>query len=105
MRHKRHTPPPDSTQQASVERPSESAIGQLSSGEPSDLRKQTSDALAATVLGLNAINRSLSGQEKKTVAQIWEYLEHAHAALNSGDVDGAHTLAVKAKVLLSELNQ
>lgn len=104
-RHKKHSPPPDSTQQASVARPSVSAIGQLSSGEPSELWKQTSDSLAATEHGLNEITRSLSDQEKKTAAQIREYLKQAHTALNSGDVDGAHTLAVKAKVLLSELSQ
>jgi hypothetical protein len=29
----------------------------------------------------------------------------AKKALNSGDVEGAHTLAAKAKALLSELNE
>jgi hypothetical protein len=32
-------------------------------------------------------------------------LKQAHVALASGDVDGAHTLAAKAKALLTELNQ
>ncbi len=82
-----------------------SAIGQLSSGEPSDLREQTENSLAATEHGLNSINRSLSGPEKKTAAQIREFLKQARVALASGDVDGASTLAEKAKVLLGELNQ
>jgi hypothetical protein len=105
VRKKKHTPPPNSTQQASIAHPSVSAIGQLSSGETSDLWRQTSDSIAATERGLNAINRPLSDQEKKTATQIQEFLKQARAALNSGDVDGAHTLAVKAKVLLGELNQ
>jgi hypothetical protein len=54
---------------------------------------------------LNGLTRKLSGQEQKTAAQIREYLKQAREALISGDVDGAHTLAAKAKVLLSELNQ
>lgn len=105
VRHKKHAPPPSTTQQASIARPSESAIGQLSSGDPSELWRQTADSITATERGLNAINRPLSEQEKKTVAHIREFLKQAHTALNSGDVDGAHTLAVKAKVLLGELSQ
>lgn len=104
IRHKKHAPPPNTTQQTSIDRPSVSAIGQLSSGDPSDLWRQTSDSLAATARGLNGIHRTLSEQENKTVAQIKEFLKQAQTALNSGDVDGAHTLAVKAKVLLNELN-
>jgi hypothetical protein len=105
IRHKKHAPPPNTTQQASIARPSESAIGQLSSGNLSELWRQTADSIAATERGLNAIHRSLSDQEKKTATQIREFLKQAHAALNSGDVDGAHTLAVKAKVLLGEISQ
>jgi hypothetical protein len=39
------------------------------------------------------------------VAQIKEFLKQARTALGSGDVDGAHTLAVKAKVLFGEISQ
>jgi hypothetical protein len=105
MRQKRHTPPPSITPQPPTARPSVSAIGQLSSGDPSDLWRQTSDSIAATERGINAMSRPLSGQEKKTAAQIRTFLKQAHAALSSGDIDGAHTLAVKAKVLLGELSQ
>jgi len=82
-----------------------SAIGQLSSGDSSDLRRQTANSIAATEHGLNNIGRRLNGQEEKTAGQIREFLKQARAALNSGDVDGAHTLAAKAKVLLSELSR
>jgi hypothetical protein len=105
---KRKKPVNASTQQASnaaSESPGVSAIGQLSSGDSSDLRQQTIDSIAAIERGLNGINRSLSDQEKKTAAQIREFLKQARTALASGDVDGAHTLAAKAKVLLGELSQ
>jgi outer membrane biosynthesis protein TonB len=92
-------------QQASNGNPGVSAIGQLSSGDPSGLQRQTYDSIAATERGLSGINRRLSDQELKTAAQIREFLKQAKAALASGDVDGAHTLALKAKVLLGELSR
>ena len=96
-------PPARNSQLALNVSPGVSAIGQLSSGEPADLRQQTENSIAATERGLNGITRSLSGQEKKTAAQIREFLKQARVALASGDTDGASTLAEKAKVLLGEL--
>lgn len=84
--------------------PQVNAEGSFTPVEPADLRKQTSDSIAATEKGLNAITRKLSDQEQKTKDQILEFLKQAKTALASGDVDGAKTLALKAKVLLSELN-
>jgi len=91
-------PPPN-------EVPGVSAIGQLSSGDPTDLRRETVESIATIERGLIGINRQLSDAEQKTAVQIREYLKQAREALETGDVDGAHTLAAKAKVLLSELNQ
>jgi len=82
-----------------------SAIGQLSSGDPSDLSRQTLDYIAGTEHGLNNLNRKLSDPEQKTVAHIRDFLKQARTALASGDVDGAHTLAVKARILLGELTK
>ncbi|MGD0801070.1 MAG: hypothetical protein ABR906_07130 [Terracidiphilus sp.] len=103
VKHKK--PAASNTQVASIETPGVSAIGQLSSGDASDLRQQTESSIVATERGLSGISRELSDQEQKTAAQIREFLKQARAALNSGDVDGAHTLAAKAKLLLGELSQ
>jgi hypothetical protein len=84
--------------------PAVSAIGQLSAGDSGDLRTVTEDTIASTEKGMNGITRSLNDAETKTAAQIREFLKQAREALHTGDVDGAHTLAVKAKVLLTELN-
>jgi predicted pyridoxine 5'-phosphate oxidase superfamily flavin-nucleotide-binding protein len=92
-------------QQASNGNPGVSAIGQLSSGDPADFRRQTEDSIASTERGMRGINRPLNDQEQKTAAHIREFLKQAKAALASGDVDGAHTLAAKAKVLLGELRR
>jgi hypothetical protein len=103
-------PAPDTTQQAAnnlpaapVEPPVVSAIGQLSSGNSSAAQQQTLESITATERGLNGINRTLSDQDQKTAARIREFLKQAREALATGDVDGASTLAAKAKVLLSEL--
>jgi len=93
------------TPPAPVETPAVSAIGQLSTGNSSDSRQQTLDSIAATERGLNGINRALSDQEQKTATHIKEFLKQAREALASGDVDGARTLAAKAKVLLGELGK
>jgi hypothetical protein len=106
-----HHPKPDikNTEQASNssgEVAEVSAIGQLSPGDPSDLRAQTVESISTTEHGLKDINtRQLNDQDQKTVAQIKEFLKQARTALSSGDVDGAHTLAVKAKVLFGEISQ
>ena len=99
----RKKPANTNTQQAAITSPSVPAIGQLTTGDPVDMRQQTDSSIEATEKSLNGINRQLSDQELKTAAQIREFLKEARAALTAGDIDGAHTLAIKAKVLLDEL--
>jgi hypothetical protein len=95
------SPGPGASASASV-----SAIGELSSGgDPSDQRRETDETIASTERGLNGLGRSLNDQEQKTAAQIREYIKQAREALLSGDMDGAKTLAAKAKALLTELSQ
>jgi hypothetical protein len=95
---------PTPTQEATNPSTSVSAIGELSGGASGDQRSQTQEMINATEKGVNSITRTLSDSETKTAAQIHEFLKQAREALTSGDVDGATTLAKKAKVLLAELN-
>jgi hypothetical protein len=109
-RHKRLLPGPVQQQVASPpsapdESSGVSAIGTLTSGEPVGMRRETEESLAATERGVNSIRRNLSDQERKTVAQIQQYIKQAREALNTGDVGGAFTLAAKAKTVLTELSQ
>jgi hypothetical protein len=110
-RKKPATPPPPApatTKQpttATPAAPGVSAIGQLGSGGGSDRGWQTAYAISVTERGLSTINRPLSDSELKTVSRIREFLRKARQALDSGDVDGARTLAAKAKVLLGELTR
>jgi hypothetical protein len=85
--------------------PAVSAIGQLSSGDPADFRQQTENSIAEIERRLNGINHNLNDSELKTADHIREFLKQARAALASGDVEGAQTLAGKAQVLLAELTK
>lgn len=91
--------------QVAANEPEVPAIGHLSSGEADGEKKQVSDSINEVDRGLGGITRKLNDSEEKISIQIREYLKQARAALSSSDVDGARTLAVKAKVLLTELTQ
>jgi len=93
------------TEQASNAGPGVPAAGSLGSAGQTDLKDQTQSMITDTERNLNGINRKLNDQEAKTSLQIREFLKQARAALTTNDVDGAHGLAVKAKVLMSELSQ
>jgi hypothetical protein len=106
------TPPPEEGQNAKVTAPTPkgdtaapTSIGQLTaapSPDSSGSRQQASDLIDSTQRGVNSL-RNLNGDQNKTVAQIRSFLDQAERALHNGDVDGAHTLATKAKTLLDEL--
>jgi len=103
--HKKPATPAQPAQEAAnpPASPSVSAIGELSGGASGDQRSQTEEMIKATEKGVNSITRTLNDSETKTAAQIHEFLKQAREALTSDDVDGATTLAKKAKVLLAEL--
>ena len=102
MRRRRPPTPNDATPEPSppANSPVVSAIGQLSSGDGEYFRQQTENSIADVERRLNDIHRTLSGPEQRTAGHIREFLKQARAALASGDVEGAHTLATKAQVLL-----
>lgn len=85
-----------------------SPIGQLTTGDSAlgeRTKHETADLIGGTQQGLNAIKRSLSTEEQVTATQIRTFLKQAQQELDSGDADGAHTLATKAKLLLDELTK
>jgi hypothetical protein len=90
---------------ATPSNPAVSAIGQLSSGDPANSRQQTENSIADIERRLNSFNRTLNDSERKTADHIREFLKQAREALATGDVEGAHTLAAKAQVLLTELTK
>jgi hypothetical protein len=106
------TPTPPEGQNVKVTAPTPSGdtststpIGQLTAGPTQDTsgsREQAATLIDSTQRGVASL-RNLNGDQNKTVAQIRSFLDQAERALHNGDVDGAHTLATKAKTLLDEL--
>lgn len=85
-----------------------SPIGQLSStgeGTTSQGRHDIEQLIASIESGLNNIKRPLSTEEQATSTQIKTFLTKAKQELIDNDLDGAQTLATKAKVLLEELTK
>lgn len=81
------------------------SIGQLTAGPTQDTsgsRQQAASLIASTRRGVDSLH-NLNGDQEKTVVQIRSFLDQAQRALQKDDVDGAHTLATKAKTLLDEL--
>ncbi len=97
------------TQQAAAgEAPAASPIGQLSTaGDSSSTpsRHDIQETIDTTEKGLNDLKRTLTSAEQETTVQIRTFLTKAKQALSQDDLDGAHTLATKAKVLLDELTK
>jgi len=97
---------PQNAQVAESAAPAEvSALGSFATPEAPDSKKQTESSIADIEKGLNGIGRKLNDTEEKTSMQIKEFLKQARTALASGDLEGAKTLATKAKALLGELSQ
>jgi outer membrane biosynthesis protein TonB len=85
-----------------------SPLGQLSTANDNANtadRRYLSDQIDATENGLNAIKRSFTPDEQKTVALIRTYITRARDALKADDLDGSRTLSTKAKQLLEELTK
>jgi outer membrane biosynthesis protein TonB len=81
--------------------------GQLISSLPgTDIarrRQETAQLLAVTDGELKGITRRLSSDEQNIVLQIKGYMQQSQAADKDGDLDRAHNLAVKAKLLADDL--
>jgi hypothetical protein len=69
------------------------------------VQTDTEKLIKSVETGLAGLQRPLNGQEQETVKQIKKFIEQARAALTSQDAGGAHTLAVKADLLLTELKK
>ena len=105
--------PPAVTEPAKVTAPTPTGdtaeptqIGQFTAGPTQDAdesRRQASSLIQNTQRGINSLRRNLSADQAKTATQIRNFLAQAERAIHNGDVDGAYTLATKAKLLLDEL--
>lgn len=79
-------------------------IGELTTGGDSTERRQAAVGLIAdNDRRLARIAAGLARDRRAQIAQVKDFQKKARAALDSGDADGAVTLATKARLLLDDL--
>lgn len=85
----------------------ESAIGDLTAGGAANPQAQHEAAsLIHTIqIRLNGLPPQVARRQRSQVNRVRNFWKQAQEALNSGDVEGATTLATKAKLLLDDLDK
>ncbi len=83
------------------------SIGALTAASPADpqTRQNAADLIAAIEKRLSALPAQLNDSQKAQVNKVRNFWRDAQDALKSGDVEGAMTLATKAKLLLDDQEQ
>ena len=92
---------------ASAAGPATLAIGTLTTGGDAapQSQQQAQDLIASILKRIAALPAKTADGQKKQVRQIRNFLDQARKALNSGDAEGANNLAVKARVLMDDLEK
>lgn len=81
------------------------SLGQLSAGGDSGtaLRSETEQMIATQKQRLEKLPSPLVSSHATETDQVRRFLKGSETAWRTGDVEGAHTLALKAKILLDDL--
>ncbi len=85
-----------------------SGLGDLTPGgvgQSPEARKEARDLLITTDRRLRGLPAATQSRKKVEVSQIRNFWKQASDALQSGDAQGAKTLATKAKLLLDDLER
>jgi ribosomal protein S20 len=87
--------------------PEETAIGALTAGGEASpqIKQEATELITASEKRLNALPAQKAEDEKAQVSKVKNFLKDAQEALNTGDAEGAKTLATKAKLLLDDLEK
>ena len=112
-RERRHTAPrtaaavPEETPAIPEPVPEADAIGQLTTGGATNPQAQQEAAEMILSIGnrLNAIPPQTARHQRSQINKIRNFWHQAQGALHSGDVEGAKTLATKARLLLDDLDK
>ncbi len=102
------TPPSAPNQLAVDEEPADvAAIGDLTTGSDATPQRhqQALDLIATNDKRINALRPDILRNQRSQISKIKNFQKQAHQALDSGDSEGAMTLATKAKLLLDDLDK
>lgn len=83
------------------------AIGELTAGGAANPQAQQEaiDLIASIEKRLNALPAQIAKKQRSQINKIRNFWQQAQSALSSGDMEGAKTLATKAKLLLDDLEK
>jgi len=83
------------------------AIGALSTGGDSNPRSQqeAAEMITTNEKRLNGLSAQIVEAQKAQISKVRNFQKQAQDALGSGDVEGAKTLATKAKLLLDDIEK
>jgi hypothetical protein len=85
----------------------ESAIGALTAGGDAtpQTRQEATELIASNDKRLKALPANMVKAQRSQINKILNFQRQAQSALDSGDAEGAKTLATKAKLLLYDLDR
>lgn len=83
------------------------ALGALSIGGdgPAHTPQQVQELIASVMKRISALSSQVASAQKKEIRQARNFLDQAQKALKSGDSEGANTLAVKANLLIDDVEK
>jgi ribosomal protein S20 len=83
------------------------AIGELTAGGAANPQAQqgAADLIASIEKRLNTLSAQTIRRQRTQINKVRNFQRQAQEALNSGDIEGANTLATKAKLLLDDLEK
>jgi ribosomal protein S20 len=86
---------------------SSAAIGELTAGGDagSQTRQEAVDLIASNEKRLKALPQQKLRTQRSQISKIQNFDRQAQQALDSGDAEGAKTLATKAQLLLNDLDR
>ena len=73
------------------------------SNQAAQLRANTTQLLGAAEYNINNLRRTLSTDDQAIVQHIRGFIEQSRQAMKDGDIERAHTLALKAHLMSDEL--
>lgn len=98
-------PPPQVA--TAEETPEATAIGALTPGGEKDPKTQqeASDLIEANDKRLRALPEEKAKSQRSLISKVRNFQRQAQQAMRSGDLEGAKTLATKAKLLLDDIEK
>jgi hypothetical protein len=82
-----------------------SPVGELSAGGNAapQTQQDASDLISSSEQRLARLSQAIARQQQAQLRKVRYFLKQAKQALNTGDAEGAKTLATKAKLLLDDV--